>query len=45
MVVQFDAPDPDYPLPPINEIPDDDADKPKEAYKLVTHMLDISALC
>lgn len=44
MVVHFDAPDPDYPLPPINEIPDEDADKPKEAYKLVTHMLVISAL-
>jgi D-arabinose 1-dehydrogenase len=45
MVVHFDAPDPDYPLPPLNEIPDEDADKPKEVYKLVTHMLDISALC
>lgn len=44
MVVHFDAPDPDYPLPPINEIPDEDADKPKETYKLVTHMLVISAL-
>ncbi|KAG1820583.1 Aldo keto reductase [Suillus subaureus] len=36
MTVHFDAPDPDYPLPPLNEIPDDDADKPKEAYKLTT---------
>ncbi|KAG2159049.1 Aldo/keto reductase family-domain-containing protein [Suillus bovinus] len=36
MVVDFDAPDPAYPLPPLNEIPDDDADKPNEEYKLTT---------
>lgn len=36
MAIYFDAPDPNYPLPPLNEIPDDDADKPKETYKLTT---------
>lgn len=45
MVVHFDDPDPVYPLPPLNEIPDDDADKPNDTYKLVTHMLGIMALC
>lgn len=38
-MVHFDAPDPDYPLPPINEIPDEDADKPKEVYKLTSTTL------
>jgi len=36
MVVHFDDPDPVYPLPPLNEIPDDDADKPNDTYKLTT---------
>ncbi|KAG0696719.1 Aldo/keto reductase family-domain-containing protein [Suillus ampliporus] len=35
MVGKFDAPDAHYPLPPLDEIPDDDTDKPKEC-KLVT---------
>ena len=33
-----DAPDIDYPLPPLKEIPDSDIDKPKEACKLVFNL-------
>ncbi|KAG1739825.1 Aldo/keto reductase family-domain-containing protein [Suillus paluster] len=36
MMGKFDAPDAYYPLPPLDEVPDDDSDKPKEADKLPT---------
>ena len=42
-MVDLDAPDTVYPLPPLEEIPDNDADKPNAAYKLVLDIPDLSA--
>jgi hypothetical protein len=45
MAGHLDAPDTAYPLPHLEEIPDNDVDKPKEAYKLVLHLPELSILC